>query len=199
MTIEQSIIHEISGSLRFFTDTPNGHKFQCPYCQHGSKNHKGKPMDKNRVKGSLYKVSGRNDWKFRCFLCNESVAFTTFLEDHFPKHFEAYVRQREALGTTGKDTNCPKLATILNRQGVLPRHPPDFSWHGTLPPVEKPAEGALGGHQSFPVKPTSAMGPKITKLPPMRSPAQQSGHQSKINQAIKMRQKKRRDLSGELW
>ena len=135
MTIEQSIIHEILGSIRFFTDTPNGHKFQCPYCQHGSKNHKGKPMDKNRVKGSLYKVSGRNDWKFRCFLCKKSVAFTTFLEDHFPKHFESYVRQREALGTTGKFTNCPKLETILKRQGVLPQHPPDFSWHGEPTPA----------------------------------------------------------------
>ena len=199
MTIEQSIIHEISGSLKFFTDTPNGHKFQCPYCQHGSKNHKGKPMDKNRVKGSLYKVSGRNDWKFRCFLCNESVAFTTFLEDHFPKHFEAYVRQREALGTTGKHTNCPKLATILKRQGVLPQHPPDFSWHGTLPPVEKPAEGALGGHQCPPVMPNLPSASNTTKLDGVRSPQHQAGLQGPINRVMKQREKRRRDRSGELW
>lgn len=84
-------------------------------------------MAVGRVKGSLYQVFGRNDWKFRCFRCGEHKAFHNFLEDHFTKHFEAYVRQRDALGTTGKGTNCPTLETVLQRQGMLPEGVPDFS------------------------------------------------------------------------
>ena len=199
MTIEQSIIQGISYSLRFFTKTPTGHKFACPYCQCGSKDHKGREMSVGKVKGSLYQVSEGIAWNYRCFRCNTRVSFTKFLEDHFPRHFEAYVRQREELGTTGKHTNCPKLETVLKRQGVLPENPPDFSWQGTLPPVQKRLEGAPGAHQNPPMMPNSPTAPKITKLPPMRSPQQQSGCQAKINQVMKQRERKRREQSGELW
>ena len=199
MTIEQSTIQDISYSLGFFKDTRNGFKFSCPYCQQGSKDHKGRPMTLGRVKGSLYQVSGRNDWKYRCFRCGEHKSFHHFLEDHFPKHFEAYVRQRDALGTTGKHTNCPKLETVLKRQGMLPEGDPDFSWQGTLPPVQKRLEDASGVHQRPPVMPNTPTAPKITKLPPMRSPQQQAGHQAKINQVIKKREQRRREQSGELW
>jgi len=199
MTIEQSTIQDISYSLGFFSRTQNGYKFQCPYYQHGNKDHKGRPMTLGRVKGSLYQVSGRNDWKFRCFHCGKHKAFHNFLEDHFPKHFEACIRQRDALGTTGKGTNCPKLETVLKRQGVLPEGAPDFSWQGTLPPVQKRLEDAPGVHQCPPVTPNTASAPKITKLPPMRSPQQQAGHQAKINQVMKQRAKWRLEQSGELW
>lgn len=199
MTIEQSIIQEISYSLGFFTKTISGHKFQCPYCQHGSKDHKGRPMSVGRVKGSLYQVSGRNAWNFRCLRCNKRVSFTKFLEDHFPRHFEAYVRQRDALGTTGKGTNCPKLETVLKQQGMLPQTTPDFSWQGTLPPVQKRLEDTPGVHQRPPVMSNSPLGPKITKLPPIRNPQQQAGCQAKINQAMKQRAKWRLERSGELW
>jgi hypothetical protein len=192
MTIEQSIIQGVSYSLGFFKDTRNGFKFSCPYCQQGSKDHKGRPMTRGRVKGSLYQVAGRNDWKYRCFRCGEHKAFHNFLEDHFPRHFEAYVRQRDAQGTTGKGTNCPTLETVLKKQGMLPQTPPDFSWQGTLPPVDR-------GHQDPPVTPNTSTAPKITKLPPMRSPQQQAGHQAKINQVMKQRTKWRLQQSGELW
>jgi hypothetical protein len=124
---------------------------------------------------------------------------TKFLEDHFPRHFEAYVRQRDALGTTGKHTNCPTLETVLKRQGLLPENPPDFSWQGTLPPVQKRLDDAPGVHQHPPVMPNSPTAPKIAKLPPMRSPQQQAGHQARINQVMKQRAKRRREQSGELW
>jgi hypothetical protein len=199
MTIEESIIQGISYSLEFFTMTQNGYKFRCPYCQHGSKDHKGRPMTVGRVKGSLYQVSEGIAWNYRCFRCNKRVSFTKFLEDHFPRHFEAYVRQRDALGITGKHTNCPTLETVLKRQGVLPENPPDFSWQGTLPPVQKRLEDAPGVHQCPPVMPNSPAAPKITKLPPMRSPQQQAGHQARINQAMKQRAKRRLEQSGELW
>jgi hypothetical protein len=199
MTIEESIIQGISYSLRFFTNTPTGHKFACPYCQCGSKDHKGRPMTVGRIKGSLYQVSEGIAWNYRCFRCNKRVSFTKFLEDHFPRHFEAYVRQRDALGTTGKHTNCPKLETVLKRQGVLPENPPDFSWQGTLPPAQKRPPGASGVHQCPPVIPNSPAGTKITKLPPMKSPSQQSGCQARINQVMKQRAKRRLEQSGELW
>ena len=199
MTIEQSIIQEISYSLRFFTDTPNGHKFACPYCQCGSKDHKGRPMTVGRVKGSLYQVPEGIAWNYRCFRCNKRVSFTKFLEDHFPRHFESYVRLREEKGTTGKGTNCPTLETVLKRQGMLPEGDPDFSWKGTLPPVQKGYESGPGVHQRPPVMPNTPSAPKITKLPPMRSPQQQAGHQAKINQGMKQRAKIRLQQSGELW
>lgn len=199
MTIEQSIIQGISYSLGFFSRTQNGYKFQCPYCQHGSKDHKGRQMTLGRVKGSLYQVSGRNDWKYRCFRCGEHKAFHNFLEDHFPKHFEAYIRQRDALGTTGKHTNCPTLETVLRRQGMLPQGDPDFSWQGTLPPIQERLQGAPGVHQQPPMMSNWPSGPKITKLPPIKNPQQQAGCQAKINQVMKQREKRRREQSGELW
>ena len=199
MTIEESIIQEISYSLRFFTNTPTGHKFACPYCQCGSKDHKGREMSVGKVKGSLYQVSGGSAWNYRCFRCNKRVSFTKFLEDHFPRHFEAYVRQRDALGTTGKHTNCPKLETVLKRQGVLPENPPDFSWQGTLPPVERGHQDPPGVHQRPPVIPNTPSAPKVTKLERVRSPQHQAGLQGPINQVMKQREKRRREQSGELW
>ena len=199
MTIEQSIIQEISYSLRFFTDTPNGHKFACPYCQCGSKDHKGRPMTVGRVKGSLYQVPEGIAWNYRCFRCNKRVSFTKFLEDHFPKHFESYVRQRDSRGTTGKGTNCPTLETVLKRQGMLPEGAPDFSWQGTLPPVQKGHESGPGVHQRPPVMPNTPSAPKVTKLERVRSPQHQAGLQGPINQVMKQREKRRREQSGELW
>jgi hypothetical protein len=124
------------------------------------------------------------------------MSFTTFLEENFPKEFLNYVRLREEHGTSGYQTNSPSLVTALKRQSSLPNHPPKFhdptrlkEWPQT--PSEEPVR---------PLKEVEQLtGPKVTKLPPMRSPAQQSGHQSKINQAIKQREKRRRDRSGELW
>ena len=199
MTIEQSIIQGISYSLGFFSMTRNGYKFQCPYCQHGSKDHKGRQMTVGRVKGSLYQVSGRNDWKYRCFLCGKHTTFHNFLEDHFPKHFESYVRQRDAQGTTGKGTNCPTVETVLKRQGMLPEGAPDFSWQGTLPPVQKGHESGAGVHQRPPVMPNTPSVPKVTKLERVRSPQHQAGLQGPINQVMKQREKRRREQSGELW
>ena len=199
MTIEESIIQEISYSLRFFTDTPNGHKFACPYCQCGSKDHKGRPMTVGRVKGSLYQVPEGIAWNYRCFRCNKRVSFTKFLEDHFPKHFEAYVKQRDSRGTTGKGTNCPTLETVLKRQGMLPEGDPDFSWMGTLPPVQKGQESGPGLHQRPPAMPNTSSAPKVTKLPPIKNPQQQAGCQARINQVIKKREQRRREQSGELW
>ena len=54
MTLEEAILSQVSLSLPFFTKTVNGYKFQCPYCQHGCVDKKGKPYSVGKVKGSLY-------------------------------------------------------------------------------------------------------------------------------------------------
>lgn len=196
--MEKQFIDQISGALQFFTETRNGYKFQCPYCQHGNKDHKGRAMSLGRVKGSLYRVNGRKDWKYRCFKCGEHKSFHHFLEDHFPKHFEAYVRQRDALGTTGKQSNCPTLETVLKRQGVLPEGALEFHKHRPLPAPKKPYEGAVEDLQQSPQVNAVPPASKLTKLPPMRSPQQQAGHQAKINRQMNQRHIRRRKQTGEL-
>jgi hypothetical protein len=172
--MEKQFIDQISSALGFFTETQNGYKFQCPYCQRGSKDHKGRAMSLGRVNGSLYRINDRNDWKYRCFHCGEHKSFHHFLEDHFPEQFVAYVRQRDALGTTGKHTNCPKLETVLKEQGLLPKHPPRFHDPSR---EQKPSQTPL----EAPAKPLDdGIEPKITKLPAMRSRQQQAGYQAKI-------------------
>jgi len=192
MSLEESFINSISFSLPHFTRTQKGWKFQCPYCQHGLKDHKGRHYGPGRVKG--YLVSKDNSIKFRCFLCNEHKEFASFLRDHFPKEFLEYVRQREALGLTGYQTNCPSLSTVLKQQGVMPQHPPTF---------EKTRAEDLKQHPPAcpsvpavtPSMPTPT-GPKVTKLPPMRSPQQQAGQQSRLNHQVKQRQQQRRLREG---
>jgi hypothetical protein len=188
MFLEKSIIDAISFSLPHFTKTQKGWKFQCPYCQHGLKDHKGRHYGPGRVKG--YLVPKDNSIKFRCFLCDEHKEFASFLRDHFPKEFLDYVRQREALGLTGYQTNCPSLKTVLKKQGVLPRHPPAFNKQKSDDPEQDPST-----HSPVPaVTPSmpAPTGPKVTKLPPMRSPQQQAGQQSRLNHQVKQRQQQRR-------
>ncbi len=200
MSIEENLIHGLSHKLLHFSTRNHSYRFQCPYCQVGHLNSKRKAFKPSDAKGFLYQKNG--GWNFKCHRerhCGRGMSFVVFLEENFPAEFQKYVRQREELGTTGKHTNCPKLETVLKRQGVLPENPPDFSWQGTLPPVQKRLEDAPGVHQCPPVMPNSPTAPKITKLPPMRSPQQQSGCQAKINQVMKQRERKRREQSGELW
>jgi len=192
MSLEESFINSISFSLPHFTRTQKGWKFQCPYCQHGLKDHKGRHYGPGRVKG--YLVSKDNSIKFRCFLCNEHKEFASFLRDHFPKEFLEYVRQREALGLTGFQTNCPSLKTVLKQQGVLPEHPPAFNNLQTEDPKQHPpARPSVAAATSSVPAPT---GPKVTKLPPMRSPQQQAGQQSRLNHQVKQRQQQRRLREG---
>jgi len=192
MSLEESFINSISFSLPHFTKTQKGWKFQCPYCQHGLKDHKGRHYGPGRVKGSFYH-SG-NQVLFRCFLCNEHKEFQSFLRNHFPKEFLEYVRQREALGLTGYQTNCPSLSTVLKQQGVLPQHPPAFDKQTPADPAQhNPARPSVPVVTPSVPAPT---GPKVTKLPPMRSPKQQAGQQSRLNHQVKQRQQQRRLREG---
>lgn len=185
MTLEESILSQVSPSLSFFTKTANGYKFQCPYCQHGCVDKEGKSYSVGKVKGSLYLKN--NSLKFKCFLCGTHKEFYYFLADHFaPVHLD-YLRQRDSLGLTGYQTNCPALQTVLKNDGVLSDHPPRFS-----PPPVRESQSLNQNHSVI-----SDL-PKYTRLPRL-SPQQQAGCQSSLNHLIKEREKRRRERSGELW
>ncbi len=190
MSIEKSIIDAISFSLPHFTTTKKGWKFQCPYCQHGLKDHKGRHYGPGRVKGNFYQYQNRVI--FHCFLCEEQKEFQSFLRDHFPNEFLEYVKRREELGLTGYQTNCPSLTTVLKKQGVLHQHPPAFNKQKSDDPEQDPST-----HPPVPpVTPSVPAAPKVTKLPPMRSPQQQAGHQSRLNHLVKQRHQQRRLREG---
>jgi len=198
MNIEENLILSLSNSLPHFSARKNAYRFHCPYCQVNQKNSKGKPFSPSDARGFLYK-GANGGWNFKCHRekhCGRGTSFAVFLEENFPNEFLKYVCLREEHGTTGKHTNCPKLSTVLNRRKILPNHPPKFhdptrAKEAPEPPPEAPP---------MPLNELEQLtGPKITKLPPMRNPGQQSGHQSKINREMKLRNKRRIERSGELW
>ncbi len=147
---------------------------------------KGKKLPAYKAKGYLYPIG--NAWNYKCHKCGEHQSFVKFLEAQFPLlHFE-YVRQRGQLGTSGYQTNCPSLETLLKKRGMLSGQPPEFRperfhQHLQRPAVPPAASGAPAA-------------PKVTKLPPMRSPQQQAGHQSRLNHLVKQRQQQRRERQG---
>lgn len=188
MTIEESIIDSIALSLLHLTKTDSGWKFQCPYCQHGTKDYKGRNYGPGRVKGNFYTY--KNRVIFHCFLCEEQKEFASFLRDLFPKQFLQYVQRREELGLTGYQTNCPSLSTVLKQQGVLPQHPPVF------PSKEQPQTIQQEHPSKTHTAPSSVPAPKVTKLPPMRSPQQQAGCQASLNRKMKQREQRRRQRQG---
>ena len=193
--IEKIFIDYIASSLPLFSQQQSAYRFQCPYCQSSSKNSKGKQIAPSGASGYFYKKN--NAWNFECKRlnkCGKSHSFEKFLEIFYPLlHFE-YVRLRDQLGTTGFQTNCPSLETLLKKRGMLSVQPPEFrpeKFHQSLRrPAASPVPCSAGA------APTA---PKVTKLPPMRSPQQQAGHQSRLNHLVKQREQKHRHRSGELW
>jgi hypothetical protein len=187
-TIEDAFIDRISTALPLFERKVNAHRFQCPYCQASGRNSRGKILAPSDAKGYFYPVG--NAWNFKCHKCGEHQSFEKFLESQFPLlHFD-YVCQREQLGTTGYQTNCSSLETVLKKRGMI-ENAPVFRSDQFQQQLERPI--------SPPAAPSTSDSPKITKLLPMRSPQQQAGCQSQINHRIKLRDRQRRKRSGELW
>ena len=185
-TIEESFIEYFSSSLPLFQKKSVAYQFQCPYCQTSGRNSKGKTYAPSDAKGYLYPYG--NTWNYKCHKCGEHQSFVKFLEAQFPLlHFE-YVRLRDQLGTTGFQTNCPSLETLLKKQGLLSGQPPEFRPKRFHQHVQRPAVP--------PAAPSAPAAPKVTKLPPMRSPQQQAGHQSRLNHQVKQRQQQRRWREG---
>lgn len=196
-TIEESFIEYLSPSLLLYSRRASGaHKFLCPYCQSTGRDDKGKQIAPSGASGFLYKQN--NAWNFGCKRlnkCGKGHSFEKFLENFYPLlHFE-YVCLRDQLGTTGFQNNCPSLETLLRKQGMLSFDPLVF--------------GSPRQHQQPPHIPQAPVSrqtpapapaaPRVTKLPPMRSPQQQAGHQSRLNHLVKQRQQRRRREAGDSW
>lgn len=197
-SIEEVVIDQIASGLKLFSCQQNAYKFLCPYCQTGLRDRKGKPYAKGDAKGYLYQKG--NAWNFKCHKSDcpthtqksGGKSFEKFLADHFPKEHLEYIRRRDELGLTGYQANCPSLKTVLKKQGVLPQHSPTFYKHESAdaeqhPPTRPPVPA---------VTPSVPAAPKVTKLPPMRSPQQQAGQQSRLNHLVKQRQRQRRERQG---
>ncbi len=189
-TIEESFIEYLSPSLLLYSRRASGaHKFLCPYCQSTGRDDKGKQIAPSGASGFLYKKN--NAWNFECKRlnkCGRGHSFEKFLEIFYPLlHFE-YVRLRDQLGTTGYQTNCPSLETLLKKRGMLSSQPPEFHPERFHQHLQRPA--------TPPAAPDTPAAPKVTKLPPMRSPQQQAGHQSRLNHLVKQRQQQRRERQG---
>ena len=189
---EEIFIDRISPSLLLYSRKVNAHKFLCPCCQSTGRDDNGKQIAPSGAKGYLYKIN--NIWHFECKKlkrCGKSHAFEKFLEIFFPQEHLEYVLLRDQLGTTGFQTNCPSLETLLKKRGMLSGQPPEFRPERFHQHLQRPAVP--------PAAPDAPASPKVTKLPPMRSPQQQAGHQSRLNHQVKQRQEQRRHRDGELW
>ncbi len=192
-SIEKKYLNQISGLLPFFSEQLNAHRLQCPYCQWGSKDHKGRQMTSSRCKGFFY--SNGNALNYKCHRCGVGKQFHTFLEDHFPSTFLEYVAERDALGLTGKGTNAPSLSNASDR----------VARRVTGPPTE--ADEVVGieskkteyrrnekGDESIQNPLVSAPPqPLITKLPRL-TPQQQAGCSARLAHKVKQAQQhKHRD------
>jgi predicted RNA-binding Zn-ribbon protein involved in translation (DUF1610 family) len=191
-TMEETFIDRILPSLTLYSKRVSGaHRFACPYCQSNGIDRKGKRIPAYKVTGFLYRYADTNAWNFKCHKCGEHHAFEKFLEQQFPLlHFE-YVCLREQLGTTGFQTNCPSLETLLRKRGMLSGQPPDFRPERFHQHVQRPV--------TKPAAPSAPTAPKVTKLPPMRSPQQQAGCQASLNRQMKQREKRKRREAGDSW
>jgi len=191
-TIEEKFIDRISPSLTLYSKRDSGaHRFACPCCQSNGIDRKGKRIPAYKATGFLYRYENTNAWNFKCHKCGEHQSFEKFLEQQFPLlHFE-YVRLRDQLGTTGFQTNCPSLETLLRKRGMLSGQPPDFRPERFHQHVQRPV--------TKPAAPSAPTAPKVTKLPPMRSPQQQAGCQASLNRQMKQREKRKRREAGDSW
>jgi hypothetical protein len=189
MSLDLGYIFLVSGQLVNFEQHGAAYRIQCPYCQFQKK------QAPSKSKGFFYQKN--NDWQFKCHKCGTGKSLANFLKENFPEHYLDYVKDRDRVGSTGHGTNCPTLETVLKDLGIFPNVPPSF--HKDQESIQKAAERAPEAPTSRVCPYSGGDAPKITKLPPMRCPQQQAGHQAKINAEINRREKKRRNQTGELW
>lgn len=190
LTIEEKYLNHINGLLLHFSRQLNAYRFQCPYCQLSSKDHKGRQMIPSRCKGFFY--SNGNALNFKCHRCGTGKQFHTFLEDHFPSVFLEYVAERDGLGLTGKGTNAPTLSNAAERVSGKVTWVPGEEVLESDSGIEKTdCKGAGDGAAinqnqliSGPLKPA------ITKLPRL-TPQQQAGCSARLAHKVKQHQQRR--------
>jgi hypothetical protein len=189
-TIEEKYLKHINGLLPFFSRQLNAYRLQCPYCQLGSKDHKGRPMTSGRCKGFFY--SNGNALNYKCHRCGTGKQFHTFLEDHFPSVFLEYVAERDGLGLTGKGTNAPTLSNAAQRvSGRVTGASGDEVVESDSGMKETGCKDAGDGTESnqnqLNSRPTA---PAITKLPRL-TPQQQAGCSARLAHKVKQHQQRR--------
>ena len=121
-SIEKSFIERLSGSLPLFSKQSHAYRFLCPYCQFTGRSSKGRKYSAAQAKGYLYQMG--NAWNYKCHKCGSHQAFEKFLAEVSPQMHLEYVLVRDQLGTTGFQTNCPSLETLLKQRGLLPSSMP---------------------------------------------------------------------------
>jgi hypothetical protein len=189
MSLDLDYILFVSGWLVNFERHGTAYRMQCLYCQFQKK------QTPSKSKGFFYQKN--SDWQFKCHKCGTGKSLANFLKENFPEHYLNYVKDRDRAGITGRGTNCPTLETVLKDRGIFASVPPSF--HKDPESIQNAPERAPEAPGSRVCRPSRGDAPKITKLPPMRSPQQQAGHQAKINGEMNRRAMRRRDQSGELW
>ena len=196
-SIEERYLNQISGLLPFFSKQLNAYRFQCPYCQLGSKDHKGRPMTASRCKSFFY--SNGKALNYKCHRCGVGKQFHTFLEDHFPSTFLEYVAERDGLRLTGKGTNAPTLSNAAERVAgrvTGPSAEADEGMGSERQETTGRGDGDAGGSNQNP-QVSAGPQPLITKLPRL-TPQQQAGCSARLAHKVKQhRQRKHPDPAAQ--
>ena len=197
MKLEQSFINKISSHLLHYRfKGGETHQLCCPYCQSGGIDSKGKKISESKAKGYFYQENGATN--FKCHKCGTGKQFHNFLEDHFPNEFITSVREREYMGTTGQGHNCPNLTNALESIRGLKFEKPVFNKNKIDDSTSTTARESADAPKEDKIE-GCGKPPKVQKLPPMRSPQQQSGCQAHINRLIKQKHERARRRRGDLW
>ncbi len=192
-SIEEKYLNQVNGLLPHFSRQLNAYRFQCPYCQLTSKDHRGRTMTASRCKGFFY--SNGNALNFKCHRCGTGKQFHTFLEDHFPLVFLEYVAERDALGLTGKGTNAPSLSNAADRVAGRVTGPSAMADRGMESERQEAAGSGDGnvGESNKNSQVSAPPQPLITKLPRL-TPQQQAGCSARLAHKVKQSlQRKHRD------
>ena len=141
MNLKQSFISKASaGLLHYRFKGGKVHKFCCLCSQLSGFDKKEKKISVSGAKGYFYPEKGATN--FKCHTCSTGEQFHNSLQDHFPKEFIAYVKEREQRGTKGKGHNCPTLANALESIGGEVFKKPVFR-----KPTKNPIQQRRGRHQ----------------------------------------------------
>ena len=147
-------------------------------------------MSSSRCKGYFYQVG--NALNYKCHRCGVGKQFHSFLEDHFPKVFLAYVAERDGLGLTGKGTNAPTLSNAAERvTGRVTRASDGID--GDMDAGSSEAACRNDGEESSSKQNQPASIPKapaLTKLPRL-TPQQQAGCSARLANKVKQHHQRR--------
>jgi len=194
-SLEEKYLNHIGSLLPFFSKQLNAYRLQCPYCQLGSKDHKGRQMTSSRCKGFFY--SNGNALNYKCHRCGVGKQFHTFLEDHFPTTFLEYVAEREGLGLNGKGTNAPSMSNATQRVAGRLAGPSTEATEGIVSKRQETAgRGYTDAGESNQNSQVSAPSqPLITKLPRL-TPQQQAGCSARLAHKVKQHQQRKHNDPG---